>query len=205
MKTYTIAALVTLVLAGCSLSRPAPVKQQYLLDPPMPAAAAKPQSTSVRVGSVNVAVPFRGRNFVLREADLRYETDYYNEFLVPPSTMVTELTARALDSSKAFARVVPPGYASDADFVLDGFVSALYADERDGKKVSADVAVSYYLFASGGGSGMPVWTHVYQKRVPLTGATTDGYAAALNTAFGEIFADLTRDLATADLAAAAKR
>jgi cholesterol transport system auxiliary component len=202
MRTYTIAALATLFLAACSLTRPAPVKQQYLLDPPAPAAAAKSQTTSVRVGSVNVAAPFRGRNFVLREADLRYETDYYNEFLVPPATMVTELTARALERSKAFARVVPPGYSSDADWVLDGFVSALYADERDGKRVSADVAVAYYLFQAGGGSGMPVWTRDYQKRVPLNGATTDAYAAALNAAFGEIFNDLTRDLATADLAAA---
>ena len=202
MSTYTIVAVASLVLAACSLTRPAPVKQQYLLDPPAPAAAAKAQPTSVRMGGINVASPFRGRNFVLREADLRYETDYYNEFLVPPATMIAELTARALERSKAFARVVPPGYSSEADWVLDGFVSALYADERDGKKVSADVAVSYYLFQSGGGSGVPVWTHDYRRQVPVSGSTTDGYAAALNTAFGEIFTELTRDLAAADLAAA---
>ena len=202
MRNYTIVALAALALAGCTLSRPAPVKQQYLLDPPAPPAAAKSQSTSVRVGGINVAAPFRGRNLVLREADLRYETDYYSEFLVPPATMIAELTARALERSKAFARVVPPGYSAETDWVLDGFVSALYADERDGKKLSADVAVSYYLFPSTGGSGMPMWTHDYQKHVPLKGSTIDAYAAALNAAFGEIFTDLTRDLAAADLSAA---
>jgi len=201
MKHSALVGIAAIVLAGCSLSRPAPVKQQYLLDPPAPAAVAKPQSTSLRVGTVNVAAPFRGRSFVLREADLRYETDYYNEFLVPPATMLTELTARALERSKAFSRVVSPGYSADADWVLDGFVSSLYADERDGKKVSADVAVSYFLFQSSGGSGMPVWTRDYQKHVPLTATTTEAYAAALNTAFGEIFAELARDLATADLPA----
>jgi uncharacterized lipoprotein YmbA len=200
MKHSALVAIAAIVLASCSLSRPAPVKQQYLLDPPAPPAVAKSQPTSVRVGTINVAAPFRGRSFVLREADLRYETDYYNEFLVPPSTMLTELTARALERSKAFARVVPPGYSADADWVLDCFVSALYGDERDGKKVSADVTVSYYLFQSSGGSGMPVWTHDYQKHVPVTAITTEAYAAALNTAFGEIFAELTRDLAAADLA-----
>ena len=202
MKTYTIVALAALMFSACAFNRPAPVKQQYLLDPPVPAAVAKPQPTSVRVGGINVAAPFRGRNFVLREADLRYETDYYNEFLVPPATMLTELTTRALERSRAFARVVPPGYSAEADWVLDGFASALYADERDGKKLSADVAVSYYLFQSSGGSGMPVWTHDYQKHVPLTGSTTEAYAAALNVAFGEIFTELTRDLAAADLAVA---
>ncbi len=199
MKHSALVAIAAIVLAGCSLSRPAPVKQQYLLDPPAPAAVAKSQPTSVRIGNVNVAAPFRGRSFVLREADLRYETDYYNEFLVPPATMLTELTGRALERSKAFSRVVPPGYSADADWVLDGFVSSLYGDERDGKKVSADVTVSYFLFQSGGGSGMPVWTRDYQKHVPLAASTTEAYAAALNTAFGEIFAELARDLAAADL------
>jgi uncharacterized lipoprotein YmbA len=199
MKHSALVALIAIVLAGCSLSRPAPVKQQFLLDPPAPAAVAKAQPTSVRVGTINVAAPFRGRSFVLRQADLRYETDYYNEFLVPPSTMLTELTARALDRSKAFARVIPPSYSADADWVLDGFVSALYGDERDGKKIAADVAVSYYLFQASGGSGMPVWTHDYQKHILLASTTTEGYAAALNTAFGEIFAELARDLAASDL------
>jgi len=199
MKHSVLVALIAIVLAGCSLSRPAPVKQQFLLDPPAPAAVAKAQPTSVRVGTINVAAPFRGRSFVLRQADLRYETDYYNEFLVPPSTMLTELTARALDRSKAFARVIPPSYSADADWVLDGFVSALYGDERDGKKIAADVAVSYYLFQASGGSGMPVWTHDYQKHISLASTTTEGYAAALNTAFGEIFAELARDLAASDL------
>ncbi len=201
MRTYSIVFATALALVGCAFNRPAPVKQQYLLDPPPTSAVAKSQPTSVRVGSINVAAPFRGRNFVLREADLRYQTDYYNEFLVPPATMVTELTARALERSKAFARVVPPGYSADADWVLDGFVSALYADERDGKKIAADVTISYYLFHSGGGSGMPVWTHDYQRRVPVSGAATDSYAAALNQAFGEIFTELSRDLAAADLGA----
>jgi len=201
MKHSALVAIAAIVLASCALNRPAPVKQQYLLDPPPPAAVAKSQSTSVRVGTINVAAPFRGRSFVLREADLRYEIDYYNEFLVPPTTMLSELTARALERSKAFARVVPPGYSADADWLLDGFVSALYGDERDGKKVSADVAISYYLFQSSGGSGMPVWTHDYEKHIPVA-ATTEAYAAALNTAFGEIFAELARDLAAADLRAA---
>jgi uncharacterized lipoprotein YmbA len=199
MKHSALVALTAIVLAGCSLSRPAPVKQQFLLDPPAPAAVDKAQPTSVRVGTINVAAPFRGRSFVLRQADLRYETDYYNEFLVPPSTMLTELTARALDRSKAFARVIPPSYSADADWVLDGFVSALYGDERDGKKIAADVAVSYYLFQASGGSGMPVWTHDYKKHISLASTTTEGYAAALNTAFGEIFAELARDLAASDL------
>ena len=192
-----VALAAALAVAGCSLTRPAPVKQTYLLDPPPPPAVAKAQPTSMRVGVVNVAVPFRGRSFVSREPDLRYETDFYSEFLVPPPTMLTELTARAIEQSHAFARVVPAGAIGSADWTLDGFASALYADARDGKAFAAELAISYYLFAGDGG-GIPVWTRDYQRRVPMTAPTSQAYAAALNIALGQIFADLARDLAAAD-------
>lgn len=186
-------------LAGCSGTRPAPVKQTFLLDPPPPAAVAKSQGGSVRVGTVNVAAPFRGRNFVSREGELRYETDFYSEFLVPPATMLGELTSRALERAKAFALVVPINSAAHTDWLLDGFVSSLYVDARDPAKMVADVAVSYYLFRADGGTGMPVWTHAYQQRVTLSAQSPQAYAAALNAALGQVFADLARDLAAAEL------
>ena len=80
-------------------------------------------------------------------------------------------------------------------------MSALYADARNGQKIAAEVAMSFYLFQAEGGSGVPVWSHDYQRRVPLSGSTADAYAAALNTALGEIFTELTRDLAGAALPA----
>jgi uncharacterized lipoprotein YmbA len=196
------ALLVAAVLAlgGCgALSRPAPVKQLYLLDPPPPAVVAKPQPASVRVGNVNVAVPFRGRAIVFRESDLRYENAYYLEFLVPPATMLAELTSRALEQSKAFTRVVPPSSTAATDWTLDGFVSALYLDTRDAAKPAAEVAITYYLFAAEGGTGVPVWTRDYQRHAPLAGTSEQAYAAALNTAVGEILNELARDLAAAEL------
>jgi len=38
---------------------------------------------------------------------LRYETDYYNEFLVPPSTMLTELTHVRWSDRRLRARRAP--------------------------------------------------------------------------------------------------
>jgi cholesterol transport system auxiliary component len=193
--------LATVVaLAGCTLTRPAPVKETYLLDPPPPSAVAKPQPTSIRIGTVGVAAPFRGRSLVYRASDLRYETDFYQEFLIPPSTMLTELTSRALERSKAFSRVVLLGSATAADWELNGFVSALYIDNRDGVKPAAEVAISFYLFADNRTHEMPAWTRDYQRRAPVSAQTPQAYAAALNAALGEIFTELTRDLAMAELA-----
>ena len=163
----------------------------------MPAAVAKPQAASLRVGTVNVAAPFRGRAFVVRESDLRFESDFYSEFLVAPAPMIGEATARALDGARVFARVVPPGAPPDADYVLDGFVSALYDDLRDVSKPSAEIVVTYYLLRAG--STVPFWSKEYRQRVLLATASPDAYAAALSSAFGAVMAELARDLATVEL------
>ena len=189
----------TVVVAGCSVTRPAPVKGTFLLDPPVPAAVAKTQPTALRIGTITVAAPFRGRTFVSREGELRYESDFYNEFLVAPATMIGELTGRALERAKVFALVAPAVSTADADWLLDGFVTSLFVDARDPAKMAAEVEISYYLFRADAGGGMPVWTQTYRQRVPLSATTAQAYAAALNTAFGQIFADLARDLSAANL------
>jgi uncharacterized lipoprotein YmbA len=199
LRRRALVSTALLVLAGCSFTRPAPVKETYLLDPPGPPPLTQTRDASVVVGAVNVAAPFRGRQLVYRTADLRYETDYYQEFLILPSTMLTELTSRALERSRAFARVIPPGSGGNADWELSGFVSALYVDLREAAKPAAEVAIAFYLFAGHRALEMPVWTREYRRRVPVPANDAQGHAAALNAALGEIFAELTRDLAAADL------
>jgi uncharacterized lipoprotein YmbA len=194
--------LLVLALAACNpLTRPSPVRQTYLLEPPMPAAVARSQPGSVRVARVEVAAPFRGREFVYRVDPLRYETDFYDQFLVTPAAMFTEQTSRALAAARVFARVAPPGSGGDSDATLDGFVSALYADARDGAPAGAELVVTYYLARQASGI-TPVWSHEYRRHVDLGERTPAAYAAALNQAFGEILAELTRDLAALQLPAA---
>ena len=199
-KSCLTPLLAALLLAGCSaITREAPVRQTFLLDPPAPPAVAPPQQASVRVGSVTVAAPFRGKAFVYRMSELRFETDYYVEFLVPPAAMLAEQTARALERAKAFTRVAGPGAAADADWVLDGFASALYADAREAGKPAAELDVTYYLTRASGLAQTPAWTREYRQRVPMRDASSAAYAESLNRAFGEIVAELARDLAGAEL------
>jgi len=55
MKSFPLRArlalavvVVAAVAAGCSVTRPAPVKGTFLLEPPAPAAVAKTQPTTLR-------------------------------------------------------------------------------------------------------------------------------------------------------------
>ena len=201
-------ALIPLLMlvAGCSaLVREAPVRQTFLLEPPAPPVVAHAQPATLRIGTINVAAPFRGKTFVHRVSDLRFETDYYVEFLVTPAAMLAEQTARALEHARAFTRVAGPGTRGDAAWVLDGFASALYADLREAGKPAAEIDITYYLTSALEAEQTPVWTREYRRHVPMRDASAAAYAEALNKAFGEIVAELARDLASATLPAPTQR
>jgi cholesterol transport system auxiliary component len=192
--------LMLALLAACSaITRPAPVRQTFLLDPPLPSVLPQAQPAALRVGTVNVAAPFRGKAFVYRMDELRYETDFYVEFLVPPAAMLADQTTRVLMRAKPFARVTGPGSSVDAEWILDGFASALYADMREAGKPAAELAITYYLTSAGGVEQTPVWSREYRRHTVMRDSSPVAYAAALNVAFGDIVTELARDLAAVQL------
>ena len=199
--TLVMLLATAMFAAGCSLTRPAPVKQTYLLDPAFPAPVAKAQAGTMRVGTVNVAAPFRGRSFVVRNSEFAYDADFYHEFFVPPGVMIADATAQALLRSKAFTVVTRPGIVVDSNWVLDGFVGTLHADARDPAKPAAVLEITYFLSRDDGGASAPVWSRAYARRVAFAGSSTDAFVTALNGALSDILAELARDLAAAALPA----
>jgi cholesterol transport system auxiliary component len=193
--------LIATLLAACSISRPYAVKRMFLLEPTAPATASSaPKPASVRVGIVNVAAPFRGKTFIYRESDLRYESDFYDEFFIAPAIMFSDATAKALAASNVFRRVVPFGAASDeGDYVLDGFVSELYADTRDTAAPAAVITVTYYLTPMNVATPGVAWTREYRQRAKVLGTGPEAVARGLNEALTGVLAELMRDLAAAEL------
>jgi len=192
-------ALLAASMVACSLSRESVAKHTFLLEPTPPPMASVQKLTSLRVGLVNVAAPYRSKAFVYRQGELKYEADFYSEFFVSPAAMLSEATARALSAANVFRRTVPPSASDPADYVLDGFASELYGDMRDPAKPVAAVAITYYLSPSNALSPNVVWTREYRQRAPAAAATPDAFAKAWNVALSAILADLARDLAAADL------
>jgi hypothetical protein len=94
---------------------------------------------------------------------------------------------------------VPPGAPPDGEFVLDGFVNALYVDMRDAGKPAAEISITYYLSRADAATPVPFWSKEYGRRVPAAGTTPAAYAAAMSAAFSGIVAELARDLAATQL------
>ena len=189
------------ILASCSVVAPAPVKATFLLEPVMPPPVAKPQAGALRVGTINVGAPYRGRPFIVRTSDLKYESDYYYEFLAAPGNIVSDATARALSAARVFVTVLPFSVPAETDWLLEGFVGAIYGDARVAAQSAAVLQVTYYLSRGSGGTGTPFWTRGYERRIAFEQGSTTRYVSALNTALGEILAELVRDLAALALPA----
>jgi cholesterol transport system auxiliary component len=195
-----VAVLVSM-LGGCGLTRPATVKQTYLLQAQSPAqaAAATPRPATLKIGTIEVAAPFRGKALVYRQTDLKYEADFYNEFFVFPTAMLTEGVAAWLAAAKVFRDVLPAGANADGDYVLEGFISELYGDDHDPAQPAAVLSAKFFLIDNRTLTGVPVWQTELKQRVALSTRSADALVAGLNTAWGAMLGDLAHQLAVANL------
>ncbi|MEO8738464.1 MAG: hypothetical protein ABI537_02030 [Casimicrobiaceae bacterium] len=201
--SFHSALLLALIvaLAGCGLAtRPASMKQTYLLAPTMPTAKSAPaHQVTLKVGSIAVGTAFRGRSFVYREEALRYESDFYNEFFIAPSAMLTSDVGAWLAASGIFREVLPGSANVDGDFVLEGLVSEIYGDYRDAAKPAAVLSAKFFLIDNRGLNRVPISQTELRQRVAMTSRSPDALAAAYSKAWAAMLTDLTRELAAAKL------
>mgnify|MGYP006277116549 CR=1 FL=1 len=197
---WAAALLVLTTLAACSLSRPAPVKRMFLLEAAPPPSAGATRTTSIRIGVIAVAAPFRGKTLAYRRDDVTFESDFYSEFFASPAAMVAGETAKALNAAKVFGRVVGAGTVpDDADYVLDGFVSEMYGDLREAGKPAAVLTATFYLSAGNVTPARVLWSREYRQRVVAADSSPEALARAWNAALTAMLAELARDLAAEKL------
>jgi cholesterol transport system auxiliary component len=181
-------------LTGCKLTQPAPVKQAFLLHVAQVQATRPRQAGALQVGRFRVAAPFEGKGLVYRTGELRYESDFYNEFFVSPAVMVTERVAERLAQARPFDAVLGSGNGLEAPWRLQGLVTELYGDVRERGRPAAVLAIQFYLVRADEVPERVVYDRSLRRQVALPDASPEALARGLGTALEQILSELDADL-----------
>lgn len=186
------------ILSGCG-SRQAYDKKYYVLSATrqvQPSGAQMDLILEVRRFTIDSA--FAGKGLVYRTGQFEYESDFYSEFLVSPSAMITEKTRNWLSGSGLFERVLDIASQIDPTHTLEANITALYGDLRDKSSPQAKMEIRFFLLkVQAAEEPVPVFGQTYTSSVGIESEGPEGLVEALDRCLANIMSDLERDLAQA--------
>ncbi len=162
-----------------------------MLDAPPPGEAVAKNDTVLLVNRFGVAPLFKGRNFVYRLAENRYETDHYNEFLVPPGEQFTELGRAWLAATTPAEVTTRPGFLLPTH-ILQGTLTELAGDYRGEPR--AVVAMAVVVVSGEPNRASVLLSRQYRRETAVADRTPEALVQGWNRGVQEILADLADDV-----------
>ena len=151
------------------------------------------ESGILQIASARVSPRYADRNFVYRRSDTRFESDFYNEFLISPGVLVTEELRQGLSQSGLFKFVVGSVDALAPTHTLETVVNSLYGDFRDVGAPQAVMEIEFFLSQEGSPSEI-VFHKRYHSAIPLEGRNPEALVQGWNRALEAISGSLVSDL-----------
>ncbi|HEX9878644.1 MAG TPA: ABC-type transport auxiliary lipoprotein family protein [Candidatus Binatia bacterium] len=188
---------------GCvRVTKSFPEKRYYILDVAQGEKAARAaHGPALRVNKLRVSHRFEGNGMVYRRGELNYEADFYHEFLVPPGSLLTEELSKWLAASGLFQYVTAAAGQIQPTHILEGTVSALYGDFRNGATPRAILEIEFYLLRDHSAQNDILFQNAYAEEVPLREPSPEALVQGWNDALRRILTSLENDLRGIDLAA----
>ena len=188
--------LLMTLSAGCvTLERSYPDKRYFVIDIRDTANAPATQNDRVLlVSSLHISPRYAGTEFVYRTSDTSYESDFYNQFLSAPGTMISEEIRKGLATGSGFKYVIGPASDLSANYVLEGSVNALYGDFRDLNKPAAVLEIEFFLRNEDPQKPGILLHKRYEKSVPIGQRSPEALTKGWDQALEEIIAMLVADL-----------
>ncbi|HEY3153186.1 MAG TPA: ABC-type transport auxiliary lipoprotein family protein [Candidatus Binatia bacterium] len=188
--------LLILIFSGCvNLERSYPEKRYFVIDV---GDSAQPSNAdgnqTLLISTLRISPRYADKSFVYRTSDAGYESDFYNQFLTSPDTMISEEVRKGLAASPAFKYVVGPATQLQPNYVLEGSVNALYGDFRNLNQPAAVLEIEFFLHNEDTANSGIVMQKRYIKTVPLSGRSPEALIKGWSQALESILTDLNTDL-----------
>ena len=194
-------ALFVLFCSGCvTLERSSPERHYFVIE--LLQSANLPEAASdlvLSVGNMRISPRYADRSFVYRTSDTSFESDFYNQFLTSPDTMISEELRKGLAASRQFKYVLAPADTQQPNYVLEGSVNALYGDFRNPKQPAAVLELELFLYNENTNNSGLLAQKRYLKSVPVNQRSPEALVKGWDQALQEIIAMLTADLNSMNL------
>jgi cholesterol transport system auxiliary component len=195
-----VLALLALCAACVGIERRYPDKRYFVLEVPAQASPSNPTaSETLQVSNIRVSPRYADRSFVYRTSESGYESDFYNQFLVAPASLITEEVRKGLIDAQTFKHVIGSANQSQPSYVLEGAVNALYGDFRNADAPRAVLEMEFFLSSDIPAKPGILLQKRYAKSIPLAGRSPEALVKGWNQALEEILTSLTADLKAATL------
>ncbi len=200
MRSHRLLITLLVVLTGGCLTPPVKdtERQYFVLDV---ARAGEPihqaSGATLEVRPLRVSPAYQGTGFVYRREELRYETDYYNEFFTSPGAMISQEVRDWLTDSGLFSLVLDNPSDLQTAYLLEGNVTALYGDYTEPGDPRGILSIRFSVIDDRAPRPRAVLQAEYRQRVGLAESSPQALVRAWNEALGLIFGRLESDLAAA--------
>ncbi|MHC4279827.1 MAG: ABC-type transport auxiliary lipoprotein family protein [Planctomycetota bacterium] len=186
--------IVSMIISGCGPKRIGYNQTNFVLDVSrdLDQQEIVDDEIILDVYSFNIDSAFGSKSLVYRKSESKYETDFYNKFLISPDDMITEKTRAWLSESGLFEMVAEPGSYLDATHALQGSIIALYGDFRD--KSSPKATMKIRLFLVNLSDKTVVFNKTYEAVSEAEDRTADSIVSGLNNCLINILTELENDL-----------
>ncbi len=151
-------------------------------------------SGTAAVGYVDVALASSGGGFTYKASAYEWENDPYNDFLVAPSQMMTEIVRKWVTESDFYRSVAVAGEPSGQDWQIRVSVSELYGDfaRLDPQAV---LRLEVRVFRNRGGEAVLVSTGTYRQEVAVEQRTPEALVVGWNEALRRALLAMSKGLA----------
>lgn len=190
----------SVLFSGClSIERSYPDKRYFVLEISSKVSRQDPADSGIlQISSARVSPRYADRNFVYRRSDTRFESDFYNEFLIAPAALVTEGLRRELSQAGIFKFVVDSTNPLAPTHTMETIVNTLYGDFREIKAPKAVIEMEFFLTQEASPNGI-VFHKLYQRTVPVQERNAEALVKGWNQGFEAISSSLISDLKASQL------
>jgi ABC-type uncharacterized transport system auxiliary subunit len=183
--------LWSVLLGGCSLTKPRPEVRHYALVLTVPEAPSSAAKLSLIVSPFNARDPYGQDLMIYRPSPYRLDFYNYHRWAAAPAELVTDWTRRYVRGAGLFAKVFPATEGT-ADWILGGVIQQ-FAEVDHEQSWEAVLSIDFWITRADQHS--PSWFQSYTATQGAEKRNPEAIAEAMSRNLENILGRLTADLA----------